>query len=116
MKTFLGIILISIVLIFSEAEEFFATAQEALIIGEVALRQNDVDPNDLVLYRMEIKPNTKGGKLVEGEFKKIYEQANGRDFWILFYVEKEIYKPTTNYGFSYAVILFSKTEAAFLKH
>ncbi|MEM9283178.1 MAG: hypothetical protein AAGA96_15245 [Verrucomicrobiota bacterium] len=97
------------------AEEFFVTANEALILGEIALKQNGIETDDLVLFRMEIKPAPQQGVEWDGAYKPIYEQMRGRDAWILMYQGKKGFTPMTNYVFRYAVLLFSKTEAAVVK-
>lgn len=93
------------------AEEFFATASEAITYGEIALKQNQIDPDKLILFKMEIRPahDIKNG-WTEG-WKPVYEAMDGRDAWTLYYKPKEGFDTTMLYGQSHIVLLFSKTEA-----
>lgn len=97
------------------SEEFFATANEALILGEIALKQNKIASENLILIRMEIRGPKKGGKS-EGPYKAIYEQMGDRPSWLLFYKSKDSFTTDSLYIHEYTVILLSKTEAAVVVH
>ncbi len=99
-----------------QSEEFFATANEALILGEIALKQNKIEIENLILIRMEIR-GPKKGRESEGPYKAIYEQMGDRPSWLLSYKSKDSFTPDSGlYIHEYTVILLSKTEAAVVVH
>lgn len=97
------------------SEEFFATANEALILGEIALKKNKIEIENLILIRMEIRGPKMAGNL-EGPYKAIFEQMGDRPSWFLFYKSKDSFTTDSLYIDEYTVILLSKTEAAVVIH
>lgn len=98
-----------------QSEEFFATANEALILGEKALKQNKIESENLILIRMEIRGPKKGMKS-DGPYKAVYDQMGDRPSWLLFYKFKESFTTDSLYLHDYTVIVLSETEAAVVVH